>query len=298
MALVVETTTIASASYSDNLTITKPSGVQVGDLLLIIANGYGYNGFPTVSGFSAAVNYGFDSSLDASLSILYRIADASDVSASNYTIDVGGTNTLGVAAMLRVSGWNSSINPVYTFATAGDYADPVTTIGASGLNLSRPSNSLLLIANCFVSNESDVTFGGYSITSSGSNPTWTGVQDAQVLVGTSSYHLALSVAYANDSNQSSITAFNSSVSPDSSGGGDAIASILAVICEQKNATASNALFQTSPVTFATLTSSTQNVSNQLLEISPEIPSPITKAISPTQWQNETANPTTWTNETI
>jgi hypothetical protein len=296
MALVVETTTIASASSSDNLTIAKPSGVQVGDLLLIIANGATYYQFPTVAGFSAAVNYGYNASLDAALSILYRIADASDVSASNYTIGLAGTDTLGVAAMLRVSGWNSSINPVYTFATAGDYADPITTIGASGLNLSRPSNSLLLIANCSVLDLSSATFSGYSITSSGSNPTWTEVQDAQVSSG--SLQTALSVAYANDSNQSNITAFNTNVSSDSGGGGDAIASILAVIFEPKNATASNALFQTSPVTFATLTSSTQNVSNQLLELSPEIPSPITKAISPTQWQNETANPTTWTNETI
>lgn len=302
MALVVETTTTASANGADNLTINKPSGVTSGDLLLIGAAGL-FSNTPSVSGFSTAASAFIDNPggvADQGVYLLYRIADSSDVSASTYTIAMSGSNTLGAACMLRISGWTTG-NPVFSSASGGGNGDPVTTSGASGLSVPRPHPQMLLILNAFLSNNSPIssaTFSGYSITSSDSNPTWTEVTDVTVKTESGLYNVSFSLAYANSSNTSTITAYNTNVSSDNSGGLDAIVSLLAVLVEPSSVTASNDLLQTSPVSFATLTGSTQEPNSDFQAISPEIFTQSAKAIGTTNWSAESKPSTTWTKETI
>ena len=303
MSLVVESTSTTSGADQNNLTLTKPSGVEAGDLLLLITHG---------DGLSAATCTGFTSSLskaqnnsgsvpDLTTSILYKIADSGDEAASNYTIALTGSNTLGVATMLRISGWESG-DPIHASASAGGAADPVTTTGASSLALARPAPALIVAVGHFVSSDSPLssaTFSGYSITSGVSNPSWTEVNDTEVRTNGNLYNKALAVAYANTTDTSDITAYSISVSSDSSGADDGVASLLAVIVEPTDASGTNALLEVAQDTIFSNTGVEVGGTgtNTLLEASPTFQTQSGNATSPTQWTNE-AKPTdtSWTNE--
>jgi hypothetical protein len=76
-----------------------------------------------------------------------------------------------------------------------------------------------------------------------------------------------------------------------------IGSIIFLVNAPQSATATNAVFQTSPVTFATLTGSTQNATSDFTEISPNFLIQSGRGTTPTQWSNESKPSTDWSNET-
>lgn len=296
MALVVESTSTASTSNADDITVTKPSGVASGDLLLIIANGQGATTpvYATCSGFTQ-IQTSFYTNQTA-VSLLYRIADASDVSASNYTVALAGSSTSsGAVAMLRVSGWPTG-NPLYNSATASDLQDLASwTVSSGTISLSRPSRQLLIMAGNSRNDGNSLNFNNYTITSSDSNPTWTELMDVDFDTASGATNHSFFVAYAFSSATSTITGYSVDVSGATSGGGDAVATFLAVIVEPVNATVSNALFQTSPVTFSTLTGSTQEPMNDYMAISPNFPTQSGKAKSTSIFTNPNKPDTNWIN---
>jgi len=300
MALVVESTSTVSASNADNVTITKPTGVAVGDLLFIVASGWQTN-LPTCSGFTNAATYSVSvGGTIVAVGMLYRIADASDVSASNYTVAIAGSATSsGIASMFRISGWTSG-NPVLVSATGNGSADGITSSGATGLTLVRPQPQLLVLANVFQSTSgalSSATFSGYSITSANSNPTWTELQDTQIAVLAGAANVAMSVAYASSSDTSTITDYTTTVSSDTNGDADAVISLLAVICEPSNETADVSHLDSAPTIFGP-TVSQVNVSLDMSHnaVTPTVSGIDAYANAPTVWENETKPSTTWVNE--
>jgi hypothetical protein len=297
MALVVESTSSASANNSDSVTVTKPANVAVGDLLLIAASGYNLD-LPACSGFTVGVSKTTTTGTDMSIALLYRIADASDVSASNYSVTLAGAATSGVVGMLRVSGWTSG-NPVYTSASSDTTGDPITASGASGLSVGRVSQQLLLILNGFKSDSgalSSASFSNYSITSSDANPSWTEVVDATVPINTSTINIGFSCAYALSSNTSTITAYNTDVSSDANGDADLICSLLVVINSPVNASGSNALHSADADFFAPVASVGTTGTNALLSADADFFAPSARATSNT-WTPLTKTSTTWTPQT-
>lgn len=295
MAIVVESTSTVTNSNADSLTITKPTGVSVGDTLFLITSGQG--GQATCSGFTSILspNYNGDGALDAYVQLLYRIADSSDVSASNYTVTLDGSNTLGSAVMLRTSGWVSG-NPLFASATKGDAVDSGSyTVNSGTISLSRPSQQLLIMAGHHFSEDNNADYSNYTIVSSDSNPTWVEVIDSDYTTQASTYENSFFVAYALSSNTSTITGYTTDVASAISGGNDSYITFLAVICSPQSQTVSNALFQPSPVTFSTLTASTQEPENDFHEVDPEMFTQSATARSTTVWSNSTKPTTTWTN---
>jgi hypothetical protein len=301
MAFVVESTSSASDDGVDNLTITKPTGVEVGDLLLIGVHGH-YLSAATVSGFSVGATYSQNNAggiPDATVTLLYRIATSDDVSASNYTIALVEPTSLGAAGMMRVSGWSTG-NPVYTTATNGGFSDAANVeMGASGLSLSTPTNQLLIAIGSFYSNDSPITpstFSGYSVTSGQSNPSWTEIIDVTRIVDAGTADSSFTMAYALRNDTSTITAYSFIASAGTSGGNDGFASMLAVICEPQNASGSNTLLSVSPTVFsnAGVTVGTTGT-NALLDVSPLLPTQSGKGTQPTQWTERAKNTSTWTN---
>lgn len=304
MALVVESVSSVATSNADNLTITKPTGVVVGDLLVIMAMGEhdgnaGSTSKIDCTGFTKQLSpagppNNSNTDLNRGAVFLWRIADSTDVAASNYTITLPGTETLGIAGMFRISGWTSG-NPVYASSAP-------LSLTNSGLSLTRPSPSLLLMLNGIKEDSQTYSFSAQSITSGGSNPTWTEVVDASISVNQTSDTRSIStvISYANDSNTSAITAY--SVTQTSTGGASGTPSpisILAVICEPINATGTNALLEVQPAVFpANVLEVGGTGTNALLEVSPEMFNQNGNATTPTVWTNEAQATTEWTNETL
>jgi len=225
MALVVETTSVVTNSP----TITKPTGVVSGDLLVLAIGGDGSlsrpGTFPTVSGFTTAVTAlggianGFNNPSSAS-TLLWRIADASDVSASTYTMSQASS-----ASMFRISGWTSA-SPIFS-SSLFESASSLTTLSITE-TLSRPNPQLLIM--CATAEISSArTASTYQITSANANPSWTEVQDVTFTIGSEIKIHA--VAYANSLNTSDITNWGLTFSGSTE---TAVSGFLIVITEPQN----------------------------------------------------------------
>lgn len=170
MAIVVESTSTVSADNADTLTIAKPTGVAVGDTLLLITNSSGTT-YASCTGFTQIVATGNGTSPGSGLSMLYRTADSSDVSASNYTVNLTGTQSQGAAVMMRVSGIGG-VNPYRDSATASDLQDASSwTVTSSTIALTRPYEVLLVMGCQFSGDSNSGSFSNYTVTSGVSNPT-------------------------------------------------------------------------------------------------------------------------------
>lgn len=305
MALAVASTSTASTDNGNNVVVTKPTGVQVGDLLLIAVPGLG-NAAASCTGFTVAINEFADFSgglQDLSLTLLYRIADSSDVSASNYTVDPGISATdSGAVVMMRVTGWTTG-NPVFASQRDGSSQDGTPfTLNPTGLSIARPAGCLLLMLNIFGSNVSTfstATFDSYSVTSGVANPSWTEILDTTFSTQSGAIRGSFAVAYANTTDTSPITAFSVTGATDANGGEDTEMALLLVLCEPVSPTpdvSHNAVPPTIHAPTVTQVNVAPDVSHNALP--PTIHAPTARATSPTQWQNEGKPSTTWSNDTL
>jgi hypothetical protein len=291
MALAVASTSTAQANNNSTVTVTKPSGVASGDLLLIIASKYNEPAI-TCTGFSEAfnVNRSGGGNTDFYLTLLWRIADSSDVSASNYAVQMAADDDGGNACMFRITGWTSG-TPSFIFSDSDTaiYTNAATpsTLGMSGIAIPRPSAGILIQAHTLNTNDSDAvfSFSTYTAVSSGSNPSWTEVRDAGADVNTSVNLLEnhLAVAYATFTDTSTVTAYSASFTEsitDDIGWGSFIVSL----CEPVDQTGTNALLNVSPTIFANAGATVDgNGNTALLSVSPNFPNQSGESTVPTVW---------------
>lgn len=294
MALAVASTSTVTTTTASSVVVTKPSGVEVGDLLVIFASTHSASTFPTCSGFTSQVADGHGSSLNPQIStaILWRIADASDVSASNYTVSGA------IATMFRITGWTSG-NPIFyndTALIAGFGSS--TTVVTRSITGKRPTPSLMAIVAALGSRISDQnpSWSAYSVTSGESNPSWTEVQDEEFRQAGESFG-GQAVAYANTSNLSDVTEWSVTFSGPNGATLRGTAFFI-IIAEPQNVTADLGRTTATP-SVRSVTASQVNVSTDLgrTDITPTIHGIDTKATAPQRWTNETKSSTTWTNET-
>lgn len=301
MSLVVETTSAASGTNTSSIVVTKPVSVDIGDLLVIVVGGGGAaapsedirfscSGF--TSGFANQNDPGGSTSV-SSVEILYKIADSSDVSASNYTVTTGARFVGGVA-MFRISGWVAG-NPVYNSASSGVYQDGGITI-ADTISIPRLGQQLLIMFGNTITTSSEggvFSFASYQVTSTDSNPTWTELIDANYYASTSNARFFC--AYALSSDVSTLTQYGFIKTGDSVANEETTVYALACIFTPVSVNASNALFQVSPISFTALTGSTQELLNDFHEITPDIFEQSASSTNPTQWTAESKPSTSWEN---
>lgn len=303
MALVVESTSTNSSANAASVTVTKPSGVATGDLLVIVASKYASPAI-TCSGFTEAFNVSRNvgNLTDFYLTILWRIADASDVAAANYSVQMAANDDGGIAAMFRISGWSGG-TPSFIFSDSDSslYTNATTpaTLGMSGIEIVRPSDGVLIMAHTInVGNTAPgISMASYTVTSADSNPSWTELVDASVNVNANTADNYLSVAYAPFTANSIITAYAATLTESTTvdfGWG----SFLVALCEPAAATGTNALLQVSPAIFANSGMADATGTNALLEVEPEIFTQNGTTTTPTVWQNEAQATTEWINEQL
>lgn len=288
MALVVESYS-SGTSTTKTVVVTKPTGVSVGDLLLIIAPSNG-GGSLSSPGFSAAYSATYDAPggiSDTTVHVLYKIADSADVSASNYSVTY--VDAVGaIAAMLRISGWVSG-NPVYQSSYAGTYSSANGSVSSTGLTLARDTQQIALMIGAsydgsnsdYYKNESNRT-----ITSSDSNPSWTEICNLGPVTnnvnGVSA--LTLNVAYASTSFSSTVTGFSFTYEEFDADDTGSIIGVLLLLNTPINTTGSNSLLSVSPTVFTNVSVTVGGQgTNALLAVSPNLPSQSGEALQPTHW---------------
>jgi hypothetical protein len=147
----------------------KPSGLAVGDLMILHFTGNGSSpSFP--SGFNA-ISTGTISQTGGALTSYsrYKIADSGDVAASNFTVTAGSAQ-----GHLVISRFTGHFSPVIKWSWAGGSADNTATpsISASITTNTRPQTMILLMWSAA---QTISSLSGYAIANS--NPTWTEAYD-------------------------------------------------------------------------------------------------------------------------
>lgn len=163
----------ASTENTTTLTVTKPTGLASGDLMVFFglnttagSGGAAY----TRSGWTQIVSASDSGSIEAYLTVLAKVADSSDAAASNFAFSNADDHTHS-GILYRITGTFSGVgNIVASIAGEGTEQtddDPQFPTGIIPL----PNSLLIMYAGGRVSNSATSSLSGYSIATS--DPAWT-----------------------------------------------------------------------------------------------------------------------------
>jgi hypothetical protein len=175
---------------------------------------------------------------------------------------------------------------VFSSATAGGFYDAASqTLTTGTIALDRPTNNLLLAAFAHQSDNHGVTMSNYQVTSGGSNPTWTEVQDTTFDAASGGTEISIATAYANDTDLTDITEFEADAASSTTGDPEGWAMLLLVIAEPSSTTATHALHTGSTGFFGNSTTFGGTGTHSVLATSPTFPAGAATAVTPGAWSN-------------
>ena len=189
----------ASAGPTSTCTITKPTGLATGNLMLALLFTYEGTGALSVTDESGWTTIEGATSGFQGFKSMYKVADAGDVAASNFTFDASGSADKFSGIIYRITGFNTA-SPVTNYdlvAYATNSTNPTFACSVAPLL----SDDLLIMGFIGDTSNTSTTVSGYNI--SGTNPTWT--EDFEDTEGAD--HIA-STAHATGNSLSSITQFD------------------------------------------------------------------------------------------
>lgn len=251
--------TSAPSGDSTSLTITAPSGIAEGDLLVASINAQG--GSATSTGWTEIDQAG-------RLTTLYKVAVSADESATDYTFSFSNGSRSG--GIVRISGQHTS--PISTSSINEWGAGTSATTGT----ITPAPNSLLLFV---VSNDDDKTISGYTITTS--DPSWTEAFDVQ---GASS-NSSIALAYATRPEATATGTGTATASASTSGE----ASLIAVAIPPNVTVSPSVLTATASIVAPAITG-TANVSPAVITATASIQAP-TIDTSASKWSNTSKSDT-------
>lgn len=271
MALAVaSTSTKAEAIWDSSVTITKPSGVTAGDLLVMVVGQAMETPDAVCTGFTSRLEFGHDYgnlSNDCGLVVFTRIADSSDVSASDYTVT---GNNIAAITMLRITGYTSG-NPIYVSNTVEAGSGSSTNLlNPTGLSLSVLSSQLLLLAWGQVGENGTGNGSNYSVTPN--NTTWTEIAELDSGNSAGTRDGSWGVAYGSRASTNTITEWTTTVTTSSSADTQTVIGALLVICEPVSASADATFLAVTPSMFNAVATTQDTATTETLVITPTISS--------------------------
>lgn len=163
MASYASSATATNEDDADALTITKPTGLAAGDMLLAILGASGQSTLFALSGWGTLIS---NTGSTTDLTVLWKIATADDAAASNFTFTHGDTSTVSRAGILyRITG---------TFGGAGNFVSVTDsdTVAVAGYSPGvTPSGSTALLVMGAITTVQGTTTSAYAVINN--NPTWT-----------------------------------------------------------------------------------------------------------------------------
>lgn len=296
MALVVESTSTATQNGTiggpTNCVITAPTGIQTGDLLVIIATGTGVNTF-TSTGFTSSFS-------ELNLRVLYKYAVLADESTANYTVSTTANSGM-VCSMYRISGYTTG-NPVFFEETfSGSVSGPLSP--SRTVSTIRPTQQINFIVSVVAHDDPRVSdFNSPSISSSDPNPTWTKLLPTlsggvNALRGGGGVAVASCFFYATSSDTSDVTEYSYTIAG-ASEFYDNLTDAYFTIHQPQNINADISPLAIPPTVESIVGSNTANATIDHLTIAPTIKNISAKISSDatTRWTNEARPTTNWTNE--
>lgn len=289
--LVLESTSKANAGAT-TITITKPTGLADGDLMVFAGVSSDQLGDPvtisTKSGWTLVNNVGGSGEL---ANIQYKVADSSDAAASNFVF-TKSTNGQAAGALFRISNYFAS-SLVEDSATATTGAAAVDTTVALTPSLDFTVQNCLIIAALAVGDNvsgSPATISAYTSTPT---LTWTELVDMEAEFSDGN-DVGGSIVYATNSGTTSLSAFGATLS---NGFDD---HVLAMVAIRPNypTSGTNSLLSIPVINFNQAGSSGVSANSEFLEVTTSTNSQSGQATAPIQWTEQTKEATTWTDKNI
>jgi hypothetical protein len=289
MALSVRNAQAATSSGGTSVTVTKPTGLTVGDWLVAYVSttdGTSHT-IATPSGWTSRGEIGVGGRNNARYAVFTKVADSGDVAASNFTISTSGPvadRMIGhVLAVMDVGAFNSiELDQLGTSAE--------TSVSFTAASTPLITGSLALLSVTVMDNTNLNTVNSYTSTPSS---TYTEHLDTTIDYGGGDPTLA--VASSTISGVSQITAYGAGFS----GIGDNYAGSLLLFTPINSPTTNISHIQNDATIFGPTVTQVNvggaDVSHNA--VTPAINGLDPRATAPTQWTNETKPSTTWTNET-
>lgn len=285
MAIVVESSSSAGFTLATSITIPKPTGLAVGDLMVCyvgLINGTSVANFSTLSGWTEKSDYTGGSGTTNVIGCQVKIADAGDVAASNFTFTANASGRIG-GVILRISGHApNAYSATTTNALSSATSTPSGTVSLTPLY----DDSLIILG--FLGGAADGTgsISGYTI--NGTNPIFTEYLDITVDAGANDG--IFGVAAGVQETASEITTI-SATSTQSKNWKTQVTAVYPFT----NASGTASLLTTTPTFFseASVNVGTNGTTN-LLQATPEIFSQAGVGTQPTQWNEPSESTSTWT----
>lgn len=163
MATVVESVSTNSFTAASSITITKPSGLASGDLMVALLSIVGGGTISDTSGWTTVSNY-TDVGVGIDMEIQYKIANSTDVAASNFTFSGTLSNRI-IGALYRISGY--ATDQIGSFVEGGFDGNDKTNFSIP-VSLSPLTSDSAVVAH-MVTRGGNVTSGTYSFTGYGTD---------------------------------------------------------------------------------------------------------------------------------
>jgi len=292
MSIVVESVSTLATGSGASITITKPTGLQVGDLMVANIGAHNTNDIETTS---VSTKSGWSNALGANyatrvcFSVQYRIAEAADVGASNFTFDLSNAN-MGVirGSILRCSG-AGTLNPVGATDSETQTGINSETFTGSLTAYTPGANGALVIMQVGLYNT-----GGGGVTVS--DYTASGVSFAELydVSSGSSNTSAIASAYGIQTTAAALSTYSATIAQEVNN----LYGQFVVILPPVNASASNTLVTTTSLSFAQSgTCDTIGGTNALTETDTTLFAQGGRGTSPDVWVDQTKTSGTWTDQT-
>lgn len=289
MAIVVESQASSSGTSTSSVTITKPTGLAVGDCLIAtIINADADDETITLpSGWTSIVNQ-TGSNADATVRIMAKIAEAADVSASDFTFSASNTCVLLGGSILRVTGIALDLNAATDSDTLGSGGSPATFT----TTLTPNTDGALWLLGISITNGSAFSTGLDTYFATGSSVTFTESFDFGFDTGT--FRPRIGMAYGIQTTSSAATAYGASWGGINYG---KKAAALVAFSESINASSTNTLVTTTSTTFSQAGTADGVAENNLATaIGAAFAQGGTGTDAPTTWANQSKNNATWSNQ--
>lgn len=284
MALPVYQSMQSTVGSGTSVVVTKPTSLAVGDLMIGLGalddNSLGIPSLP--SGWTASLARTSADESTFKMVAGFRIADAGDVAASDFTFTATNSPEVYSCHILRLTTTSSFSSPV--LGTAGDDDSTSTTTPSFVISFDAKVIDALLIA-FYARTGATTSVSTYAL--SATNPTWTERYD------TSAAGLSVAIATAPTTGTTSFTTFGVTTVASDSGNSVILLSVAAV----SNASADVGHLDAAPTVFGIPGSNTTNASVGHLAAAPTLNGLAAKDSSDaTQWSNVDKPSTTWSNQ--
>lgn len=278
---------------SDTLQFSKPSGLEVGDLLVAVCF-YHEDSTSAPSDFTAPAGWTQDpgnvisgtGSNRGQVQIFRKTATSTETAASTLDFTATGADKTS-GELYRVTGFRSS-DPIGGFDIDSNNAD--LTNATFALSFTPDQQNTLYFLAYVIKGKGATTAVSAPVIDTTPNPTWT-QQFSEEPESSSLMQIYTAVASATDA----ITQLTQTVTD-----GSALTDwgvVLIAINDDGNASGENNLVTTTSTVFSQSGIADCIGSNSLVTTTTVVNSQGGNSTSPTQWSNESKPSTTWTNET-